>query len=142
MSRSRLLPRRARICSGVSTFTLAAASSSASGRPSSRLAISAYVLVGLEVRLQLPRTLREERHRVRRGQRRYRVLLLARNVQPLPARRQHARLERGDDGRRLGQQLLEVVEHEQQLLLAHEGVQIVGGAEHLGDGRLHERRIA
>ena len=99
------------------------------------------MLVGLEIRLQLTRALREQRHRLRRGQRRNGILLLARDVKPLPARREHARLQRRDDGRRLGQQLLEIVEHEQQLLLAHEGVQIVGGAEHLGDGRLHERRI-
>src|SRR5262249_31901337 len=65
-----------------------------------------------------------------------RVLLLARHVEPLATRRQRSGLERCHDGCGIRQELLQVVQHEQQVLLAQELVEAVTCTDDLRNRRL------
>jgi hypothetical protein len=72
--------------------------------------------IGLEVGLQLPCALREERRCVVERQGRHRKLLLGGDIEAASACGQDARIEPEDDVRGVREELLEVVEHEERSL--------------------------
>ena len=160
-------PSRASSACGGSIRTRAAASSMASGSPSSRWQISATAgalsLSTAKSGLTAWARVDEEAHRLvlaraapavgggsasRQAERRHRVLPLAAQVQRRPAGDQHLQSRRSarsspTTGARL-EQVLEVVEDQQQLLVAQEVAQPLGRAdcppprarpERAGDGR-------
>ena len=124
-SGSRWSSRRRSAC-GVSVRTRGAASSIASGSPSSRRQISATASAFSSVSAKSGRgvagALDEERDRLGRRERRDAVGLLAAEPQGRAAGREQLQAGRlgqqARERRRRGEHLLEVVEHEQQLLVA------------------------
>jgi hypothetical protein len=89
----------------------------------------------------MTRSLDEERHSVVRRQRCDRIRLLRGHAEPLARGDDHLRRQLRDCERGVGQQLFDVVEHEQQLARAQVRRQLVGSADDLRDRRLDQRYI-
>ena len=130
LSRSSCSESRSRICCGVSARARAAASSTARGRESRRAAQLGDRVVRLE-----PRALAEELHRLLLSERRHLVLDLAAHAQQLSGGDDELQVGAGVDERgKLGcclDDLLQIVEHEQELTLTDVGGQAVLAAQHL-----------
>ena len=136
-SRSSERPSRSRIALGAKRRMRAAASSMASGSPASWSTIWSTAAESAVRELQVgphePGPLHEQLPRVGLRQRRDRVLLLPRHAQGLARGGQHGHLGRAShelarDACPVGQELLQVVQHQQLLVLG----QVV--AQHIGDG--------
>ena len=99
------------------------------------------MLIGCKVGDELSSSLHEHRDCVLDRQRRDRVFLLRREIQPLTRRRQHLRFQCRDHRRNVRKQLLEVVEQQQSVLAREELHEVVGCPDDLRDCRLDQSRV-
>ena len=135
LSRSSRCESRSTSCSGERTRTRAAASSSASGRFSSRAHSSGTASLATKLGLRCTRPRHEELRPVLRLERRDRIGLLAGNAKQLAAR--HEQMDVGAGGEQLGESgrcfddVLEVVEQKQQRFVGQVLRQTVLGSERL-----------
>jgi hypothetical protein len=112
----------------------------------SRAQLRELVFVSFEAGIHRPRALAEELDRRRLGQRPERVLVFRADAQRLPARADEnelrTRFEQRRQRRRGFDDLLQVVEEEQELLVAQVIGELAGNTERGCNRRLDELRIA